>query len=79
MIGVVTRSASWAAALALALLPGLGAAQGCDGTVKLGVLNDMSSLDQDTTGPGSVVATLSHPCRPSRLRLAATCAERKRS
>src|SRR5258708_8001975 len=27
-----------------------------DGTVKLGVLNDQSSLYQDTTGPGSVAA-----------------------
>jgi branched-chain amino acid transport system substrate-binding protein len=50
----------WAAAIAAAAvgLPQLGAAQGSfDGTVKLGVLNDMSSLYQDTTGPGSVLGT----------------------
>ena len=57
-----------AAALTAAILPGPAAAQGqgaappssssapFDGTVKIGVLNDMSSLYQDTTGPGSVVA-----------------------
>ena len=47
-----------AAALAiLAVLPLAAAAQTpFDGAVKLGVLNDQSSLYQDTTGPGSVAA-----------------------
>ena len=41
----------------LAALPGAAMAQApFDGTVKLGVLNDQSSLYQDTTGPGSVAA-----------------------
>jgi branched-chain amino acid transport system substrate-binding protein len=41
----------------LAALPGAAMAQTpFDGTVKLGVLNDQSSLYQDTTGPGSVAA-----------------------
>src|SRR5882724_10103243 len=41
----------------LAALPLAAAAQApFDGTVKLGVLNDQSSLYQDTTGPGSVAA-----------------------
>jgi branched-chain amino acid transport system substrate-binding protein len=44
-----------AAALALAVVSAGARAQGFDGTVKIGVLNDMSSLYQDTTGPGSVV------------------------
>src|SRR5215469_7697155 len=49
----------WGAA-ALALVAGAAAqgalAQNFDGTVKIGVLNDQSSLYQDATGPGSVVA-----------------------
>jgi branched-chain amino acid transport system substrate-binding protein len=46
----------WVAA-ALAALPFAAEAQGqFDGSVKIGVLNDMSSLYQDTTGPGSVAA-----------------------
>src|SRR5260370_32313054 len=41
----------------LAALPFAAAAQTpFDGTVKLGVLDDQSSLYQDTTGPGSVAA-----------------------
>jgi branched-chain amino acid transport system substrate-binding protein len=54
----MTRLLGWAASLALlaAGLPLGAAAQEFDGTVKLGVLNDQSSLYQDTTGPGSVVA-----------------------
>src|SRR5260221_14366348 len=41
----------------LAALPLAAAAQApFDGTVKLAVLNDQSSLYQDTTGPGSVAA-----------------------
>jgi branched-chain amino acid transport system substrate-binding protein len=49
-------ASAWVVALGLAAMPVGVAAQGFDGTVKLGVLNDMSSLYQDTTGPGSVVA-----------------------
>jgi branched-chain amino acid transport system substrate-binding protein len=56
MKGVVNRNRVWVAALGLALLPAAVGAQGFDGTVKIGVLNDMSSLYQDTTGPGSVLA-----------------------
>jgi branched-chain amino acid transport system substrate-binding protein len=59
-----TAVVALAAATAIAVLPGgPAAAQGTaassapfDGTVKIGVLNDMSSLYQDTTGPGSVAA-----------------------
>src|SRR5260370_16683307 len=54
----MTRLLRLAAPLAiLAALPLAAAAQApFDGTVKLGVLNDQSSLYQDTTGPGSVAA-----------------------
>src|SRR5689334_17365393 len=55
----VSLGVAAAAALTAAILPGPAAAQGqppFDGTVKIGVLNDMSSLYQDTTGPGSVAA-----------------------
>src|ERR1700688_2462226 len=46
----------WVAAV-LAAVPFAAEAQNSfDGTVKIGVLNDMSSLYQDTTGPGSVAA-----------------------
>ncbi len=40
----------------LAAVPLAAEAQGFDGSIKIGVLNDMSSLYQDTTGPGSVAA-----------------------
>src|SRR5258707_15281681 len=54
----MTRLLRLAAQLAiLAALPSAAMAQApFDGTVKLGVLNDQSSLYQDTTGPGSVAA-----------------------
>ena len=45
-----------AAALALAFATGAAQAQVSDGVVKIGVLNDMSSLYADIGGPGSVVA-----------------------
>ena len=45
----------WVAAM-LAAVPFAAEAQGFDGSIKIGVLNDMSSLYQDTTGPGSVAA-----------------------
>jgi branched-chain amino acid transport system substrate-binding protein len=48
-------SALFAAACATALLPAAARAQAFDGTVRIGVLNDMSSLYQDTTGPGSLL------------------------
>ena len=45
-----------AAAVALALGAATAQAQVSDGVVKIGVLNDMSSLYADVGGPGSVVA-----------------------
>ena len=50
-----SRHALAAAAAGLALFPLAAAAQG-QFELKLGVLNDMSSLYQDTTGPGTVAA-----------------------
>jgi branched-chain amino acid transport system substrate-binding protein len=47
---------AWAAAAAVAAFSGPAAAQVSDGVVKIGVLNDMSSLYADIAGPGSVVA-----------------------
>jgi len=44
------------AAVALALAAGAAQAQVSDGIVKIGVLNDQSSLYADVGGPGSVVA-----------------------
>jgi branched-chain amino acid transport system substrate-binding protein len=44
------------AALATALGCGSAQAQYTDGTIKIGVMNDMSGLYADLTGPGSVVA-----------------------
>jgi branched-chain amino acid transport system substrate-binding protein len=44
------------AALAVALGCGSAQAQYTDGTIKIGVMNDMSGLYADLTGPGSVVA-----------------------
>jgi branched-chain amino acid transport system substrate-binding protein len=44
------------AAALLALATGSAQAQVSDGVVKIGVLNDMSGLYADLTGPGSVVA-----------------------
>ena len=43
-------------AVSLALAAGAAQAQISDGTVKIGVMNDMSGLYADLTGPGSVVA-----------------------
>jgi branched-chain amino acid transport system substrate-binding protein len=43
-------------ALALALACGSAHAQISDGVIKIGVMNDMSGLYADLTGPGSVVA-----------------------
>jgi branched-chain amino acid transport system substrate-binding protein len=43
-------------AVALALSAGAAQAQISDGVIKIGVLNDMSGLYADLTGPGSVVA-----------------------
>ena len=40
---------------AASLVAASASAQTFDGTIKIGVLNDMSSLYQDTTRPGSVV------------------------
>ena len=48
------RSLSMAAALALAV--GGAQAQVSDGVIKIGILNDQSSLYSDLTGQGSVVA-----------------------
>jgi branched-chain amino acid transport system substrate-binding protein len=44
------------AALAIAFGCGSAQAQYSDGTIKIGVMNDMSGLYADLTGPGSVVA-----------------------
>jgi branched-chain amino acid transport system substrate-binding protein len=44
------------AALAIAFGCGSAQAQYTDGTIKIGVMNDMSGLYADLTGPGSVVA-----------------------
>jgi branched-chain amino acid transport system substrate-binding protein len=44
------------AALAVAFGCGSAQAQYTDGTIKIGVMNDMSGLYADLTGPGSVVA-----------------------
>jgi branched-chain amino acid transport system substrate-binding protein len=44
------------AALAIAFGCGPAQAQYTDGTIKIGVMNDMSGLYADLTGPGSVVA-----------------------
>jgi len=44
------------AAVALAFVAGAAQAQVSDGVVKIGVLNDMSSLYADIAGPGSVIA-----------------------
>jgi branched-chain amino acid transport system substrate-binding protein len=50
------RKSSTALATVLLLLSGAAQAEISDGVVKLGVLNDMSSLYADITGQGSVVA-----------------------
>ena len=44
------------AAALLALATGGAQAQISDGVIKIGVMNDMSGLYADLTGPGSVVA-----------------------
>ncbi len=45
-----------AAAVALATAAGAALAQVSGGVVKIGVMNDMSSLYADIGGPGSVIA-----------------------
>ena len=50
------RFAAGAVALFVLALPAAAQAQISDGVVKLGVLNDMSSLYSDATGKGSLVA-----------------------
>ena len=50
------KSSSIAVAVAVALAAGTAQAQVSDGVVKIGVMNDMSSLYADIAGPGSVVA-----------------------
>ncbi len=52
-------------AMAAALAAGAAHAQISDGVIKIGVLNDMSGLYADLTGPGSVVAAR----RQARQRL----------
>ncbi len=52
----MSRLSIAALAAALWLVPGLASAQISDDVVKLGVLNDMSSLYADATGKGSLVA-----------------------
>ncbi|MDP3083628.1 MAG: ABC transporter substrate-binding protein, partial [Rubrivivax sp.] len=47
---------AWAAAAAMAAGPLAAQAQISDGVIKIGVLNDMSGLYADITGPGSVLA-----------------------
>jgi branched-chain amino acid transport system substrate-binding protein len=44
------------ATLALAIGCGAAHAQNSDGTIKIGVLNDMSGLYSDLSGQGSVAA-----------------------
>src|SRR5215510_1306818 len=44
------------AVLSVALACGTAHAQSSDGTVKIGVMNDMSGTYADLAGPGSVVA-----------------------
>ena len=50
------RKKSIIGAIALALGAGTAQAQVSDGVIKIGVMNDMSGLYADLTGPGSVVA-----------------------
>jgi branched-chain amino acid transport system substrate-binding protein len=54
---VKLRPAIWAAALALGLGAGPAGAEISGGSIKLGVLTDMSGVYSDITGKGSVVAT----------------------
>ena len=60
-------------AAAVAALAGTANAQVSDGVVKIGVLNDQSSLYADVGGPGSVVAAKMAVAGsgPSRIRRAA--------
>ena len=51
-----TRISRMAAALALAGAASVAQAQYSDGVIKIGVLNDMSGLYADITGPGSLWA-----------------------
>jgi branched-chain amino acid transport system substrate-binding protein len=50
------RKKSIIGSIALALAAGSAQAQISDGVIKIGVMNDMSGLYADLTGPGSVVA-----------------------
>src|SRR5258707_12634763 len=43
-------------AAAIAAIAGTAQAQVSDGVIKIGIMNDMSSLYSDIAGPGSVVA-----------------------
>jgi branched-chain amino acid transport system substrate-binding protein len=54
--GLKSKLISMLAGAALAFGAGAAGAQISDGVIKIGVLNDMSSLYADLTGPGSVVA-----------------------
>src|SRR5207244_5288763 len=54
--GVMFAIRKAAAAVALAVAAAGAQAQVSDGVIKIGVLNDMSSLYADIAGPGSVVA-----------------------
>src|SRR5580765_4822423 len=53
---IMTVTRSVIGALALLLASGAAEAQISDGIIKIGVLNDQSSLYADLTGQGSVVA-----------------------
>jgi branched-chain amino acid transport system substrate-binding protein len=55
-ISQLRLSALRACAAAAALAAGVAAAQVSDGVVKIGVMNDMSGLYADLSGPGSVLA-----------------------
>jgi branched-chain amino acid transport system substrate-binding protein len=50
------KLAATAVAAALACIAGPAAAQVSDGVIKIGVMNDMSGLYADVTGPGSLLA-----------------------
>ena len=60
------------AALAACAFAGTAQAQISDGIVKIGVLNDMSGLYSDITGPGSVTAAKMAPL-PRSLVTRANC------
>ena len=52
---------------ALALAAGAAQAQISDGVIRIGVLNDQSSLYADLTGPGSAVAAKANSRRASSV------------